>query len=83
MTDSLGKFGVMVTRNRLTKARSQNIIDLWSGQRRCIVTLLDEDIAQMVDLFESGQRLPLDVVKKKNMWSLSGRARVRMLNDTR
>ncbi len=65
MTDSLGKFGVMVTRNRLTKARSQNIIDLWSGQRRCIVTLLDEDIAQMVDLFESGQRLPLDVVKKK------------------
>ena len=65
MTDSLGKFGVLVTRNRLTKARFQNTIDLWSGQRRCIVSLLDEDIAQMVELFESKQRLPLDVVKKK------------------
>lgn len=65
MTDSLGKFGVLVTRNRLTQARFQSTIDLWSGQRRCIVTLLDEDLAQMVELFESKQRLPLDVVKKK------------------
>lgn len=65
MTDSLGKFGVLVTRNRLTKARLQNTIDLWAGQRRSIITLLDEDLAQMVELFESKQRLPLDVVKKK------------------
>lgn len=65
MTDSLGKFGVLVTRVPLTKARMQSTIDLWSGQRRCIITITDDDIAQMVDLFESKQRSPLDVLKKK------------------
>lgn len=65
MTDSLGKFGVLVTRNELTKARRKSIIDIWSGQRRCIITLTDVDIAQMVELFESKQRSPLDVIKKK------------------
>lgn len=65
MTDSLGKFGVLVTRHPLKKARMQNTIDLWGGQRRTIVALTDADIAQMVELFESEQRLPLDVVKKK------------------
>ncbi len=65
MTDSLGKFGVLVTRNLLTKARMQSTIDLWSGQRRCIITLTDADIEQMVELFESKQRSPLDVLKKK------------------
>ena len=65
MADSLGKFGILVTRNELKKAIRQNIIDLWSGQRRCIIALTDADIAQMVELFESRQRLPLDVIKKK------------------
>ena len=65
MTDSLGKFGVLVTRNELTKARRQSTVDLWSGQRRCIITLTDADVAQMVELFDSKQRLPLDVIKKK------------------
>lgn len=65
MTDSLGKFGVLVTRNRLSRARMQSTIDLWSGQRRCIVTLTDEDVEQMVELFDSKQRSPLDVIKKK------------------
>ncbi len=65
MTDSLGKFGVLVTRNELTKARRQSTVDLWSGQRRCIITLTDADVAQMVELFESRQRSPLDVIKKK------------------
>ena len=65
MTDSLGRFGVLVTRNELKRARRQDTIDLWSGQRRCIITLTDTDIAQMVELFESRQRLPLDVIKKK------------------
>lgn len=65
MTDSLGKFGVLVTRNPLTKARMKSTVDLWSGQRRCIITLTDDDIAQMAQLFESKQRRPLDVLKKK------------------
>lgn len=65
MTDTLGKFGVLVTRNPLKRTFIRNTIDLWAGQRRTIVALTDQDIAQMVDLFESGQRLPLDVLKKK------------------
>jgi hypothetical protein len=65
MTDSLGKFGVLVTRNPLKQARMRRTIDLWSGQRRCIITLEDPDIEQMVELFESGNRQPLDVIKKK------------------
>ncbi len=65
MADSLGKFGVLVTRNELSKARKKNTIDLWSGQRRCIISITDTDIEQMVELFESKQRVPLDVLKKK------------------
>jgi hypothetical protein len=65
MTDSLGKFGVLITRHDLNQARKKNVIDLWSGQRRCIICLTDMDISQMVELFESKQRLPLDVLKKK------------------
>jgi hypothetical protein len=65
MTDELGKFGVLVTRNPLTKARMQSTVDLWSGQRRCIIALTDEDLGQMVELFESNQRQPIDVLKKK------------------
>jgi hypothetical protein len=45
MTDSLGKFGVLITRNRLTRSRFQSTIDLWSGQRRCIIAVYDEDLA--------------------------------------
>lgn len=65
MTDDLGKFGVLVTRKPLTKARMQSTVDLWSGQRRCIITLTDDDLGQMVELFESKQRQPMDVLKKK------------------
>lgn len=65
MTEELGTFGVLVTRHELPKARLRNTIDLWSGQRRCIIALTDVDLAQMVEVFESKQRLPLDVIKKK------------------
>lgn len=65
MADSLGRFGILVTRNPLSKARMQSTVDLWSGHRRCIITLTDVDVEQMVELFESKQRLPLDVLKKK------------------
>jgi hypothetical protein len=65
MTDSLGKFGVLVTRNPLTKARMQSTVDLWAGQRRCIVAVDDTDVEQMVELFESKQRSPIDVITKK------------------
>ena len=65
MADDLGKFGVLITRQELAKPRIQSTVDLWSGQRRCIITLTDSDIEQMVEVFESKQRLPLDVLKKK------------------
>ena len=65
LDSGLGKFGVIVTRNPLSKAMFGNIIDLWSGQRRCIITLTDEDISLMVNIFESKQRSPIDVLKKK------------------
>ena len=65
MTDSLGKFGVLVTRNPLSRARMRSTIDLWSGQRRCIITLTDADLEQMVEIFDSKQRSPIDVLKKK------------------
>lgn len=65
LADELGKFGLFVTRNPLKKAVLTRTIDLWSGQRKAIVTLTDEDIGQMVELFESRQRDPLDVIVKK------------------
>ena len=65
MADSLGRFGVLVTRNELTTAMMRNTIDLWSGQRRCIAVLSDNDLEQMVDVYESKQRSPLDVLAKK------------------
>lgn len=65
MTDSLGKFGVLITRNPLTKAMQKNIIALWSGQRRSIIVLTDADLEQMAEVFESKQRKPIDVLKKK------------------
>jgi hypothetical protein len=42
-----------------------NTVDLWAGQRKAIIALTDQDVAQMVDVFESRQRSPIDVVKKK------------------
>jgi hypothetical protein len=65
MAAELGRFGVLVTRNDPVRALRKNIIDLWSGQRRAIIVLTDADIAQMVELFDSKQRHPLDVLKKK------------------
>ena len=43
----------------------KNTIDLWAGQRKCIIALTDEDLSMMTELFESKQRNPIDVIKKK------------------
>lgn len=65
LADELGRFGVFVTRNPLKRAEFKRTVDLWSGQRKAIVTLTDDDIGQMVEVFESKQRDPLDVIVKK------------------
>ena len=64
LDEGLGKFGVLVTRSRLKRAMRRNTINLWSGQRRCILPLTDEDLELMVELFESRQRPPIDVLKR-------------------
>lgn len=65
LTEELGRFGLLVTRNPLKRAEFKRTIDLWSGQRKVIVTLTDDDLSQIVELFESHQRDPLDVIVKK------------------
>jgi hypothetical protein len=65
LADELGKFGLFITRYPLNRAEFTRTIDLWSGQRKVIVTLTDTDMAQMVELFDSKQRSPIDVVIKK------------------
>jgi hypothetical protein len=65
LAEELGTFGVFVTRNPLMKAEMTRTIDLWSGQRKAIISLTDEDLEQMVELFDSKQRDPLDVLVKK------------------
>jgi hypothetical protein len=65
LEDELGKFGIFVTRNPLKRAEMTRTVELWSGQRKAIVTLTDVDVGQMVELFESKQRDPLDVIVKK------------------
>jgi hypothetical protein len=65
LSDSFGRFGVLVTRNPLPAPMVKNTVDLWSAQRKSIITLTDQDMEQMVEVFESKQRAPLDVLKKK------------------
>ena len=65
LTNEFGAFGVMVTRYPLPKAMFTNTVALWSGQRRCIITLTDADLELMVEVFDSKQRKPIEVLKKK------------------
>ena len=61
----LGRFGVLVVRNKLKGSVYKNIINLWAGQRKCIITLTDEDLKLMVGVYESKQRDPIEVLKMK------------------
>jgi hypothetical protein len=65
LNDQFGRFGIILTRNRPPNKILRNTIDLWSGQRRSILILDDSDMAMMTDVFESKQRLPIEVIKKK------------------
>jgi len=65
LTNEFGRFGILVTRNPLSRAMFKNTIDLWSGQRRCIIALTDQEIELMVNVYESKQRLPIEVIKAK------------------
>lgn len=65
MTNEFGRFGVLLTRNRLKTAMLKNTTQLWAGQRRCIIAVTDEDLELMVSVYESRQREPIDVLKMK------------------
>jgi hypothetical protein len=65
LSQQFGRFGVLVTRNPLPKSVFKNTIDLWAGQRKCIIALTDDDLHTMVSVFEDKQRLPVEVIKKK------------------
>jgi hypothetical protein len=65
MTEQFGRFGVLLTRRPLPARMFKNTIDLWSAQRRCILALTDQELELIVNLFESKQRDPIDVLQKK------------------
>jgi hypothetical protein len=65
LTPEFGRFGVILTRRLPLPKIFRNTVDLWSGQRRCILILDDYDLEQIVTVYESKQRDPIDVLKKK------------------
>jgi len=64
LNEQFGRLGILITRHPLPRHIFRNTIDLWAGQRRCIITLTDDDLSLMVTLFESKQRMPVEVIKR-------------------
>ena len=60
-----GSFGIIMTRNKPKRSVIRHTIDLWSGQRKCILIMDDSDLELMVNVFESKQRDPIEVIKMK------------------
>lgn len=65
LNDAMGHFGIIITRNPVPKNIKQRLVDLWSGQRRCILVLTDADLEMMVNIYDNKQRLPYEVIVKK------------------
>jgi hypothetical protein len=65
LKDNFGKFGIIFTRNEPPKKVIKNTVDLWSGQRKCILILTDADLKMMCQVFESKNRTPIEVIKMK------------------
>ncbi|MBK7573633.1 MAG: hypothetical protein IPI10_19305 [Bacteroidetes bacterium] len=65
LTEQFSRFGIIFTRNKVPKSIFQNTLDLWSGQRRCILILSDSDLELMCEVYESKQRHPIEIIKRK------------------
>lgn len=65
LNKEFGNFGVIFTRNKPPKSVYKNTVDLWSGQRKCILILDDEDLKLMCNIYENKQRKPIDVLNRK------------------
>jgi len=65
LSNEFGDFGIIFTRNKPPKNVFKNTVDLWAGQRKCILILDDEDLKFMCQVYEDKQRKPIDVINKK------------------
>ncbi|GHT69483.1 hypothetical protein FACS1894110_19020 [Spirochaetia bacterium] len=65
LKETFGRFGVIFTRNEPPKKVLKNTIDFWSGQRKCIIILTDSDLKLMCQVYESKNRSPIEVIKRK------------------
>lgn len=65
LNQQFGNFGILFTRNKPPKSIYKNTLDLWAGQRKCILILTDDDLKLMCTMFKGKQRLPIDVLKMK------------------
>lgn len=65
LNNQFGSFGIIFTRNKPPKNVYKNTVDLWAGQRKCILILDDEDLKLMCQVYENKQRKPIDVINKK------------------
>jgi hypothetical protein len=65
LKESFGRFAIIFTRNEPPKKVIKNLIDLWSGQRKCILVFTDADLKLMCQVYESKNRTPIEVIKKK------------------
>ena len=65
LNNEFGSFGIIFTRNKPPKNVFKNTISLWSGQRKCILILDDDDLKLMCQVYENKQRKPIDVINKK------------------
>lgn len=65
LKDGFGRFGIIFTRKKPPNKVFKNTIDLWSGQRKCILMLDDQDLELMCTTFEDKQRKPIDVINRK------------------
>lgn len=60
-----GNFGLFVTRNKPLAKIRKSLVDLWAGQRKCILVLDDSDIEMMTNIYDNKQRFPYEVINKK------------------
>ncbi len=65
LNNEFGQFGIIFTRNSPPKSVFKNTIDLWAGQRKCILILDDKDLELMCRVYDNKQRKPLDVINMK------------------
>ena len=65
LNNEFGRFGIILTRNKPPSNVMRNTINLWAGQRKCILIFDDKDLELMCQVYENKQRNPIDVIIRK------------------